>query len=734
MEEDRVSHALIVLLIRHSNQFGSAAFEAAVAGVSEATTETFTVLHRLTGHELDVNSVEWSHDGNFLASCSLDGIVQIWDVGGSFAMLRRLETDPRKPLKGLVWDPLGQYLGAQSNDGTLFIWRCSDWKLEATISSPYAEASESFTYFSRPSWSPDGRVLCLPDAVNESDTVALLIERSQWTTEQSLVGHNSSIQVSKFSPRIFRNRDGANFLIVALGSQDGVVSLWSSINSKPLIVLSGLFEHAVMDLVWSDSGEHLFVANYDGTLARLTLTGEMIEGEALPREEQHQMISKLEKQQPGALALPTSLNQIAIRDRLDRLMNQSTETTFANPPPAEANNPKILDPPLGSLVSSQISNSTNQPNASPAQVESRLKSGKRRITPQLLQPANLAGAKPDATNHHRSEAYTVLIGKSARKSWLKSSTAKTLTFTIPITCGEDELFDRSGESIEICNTVSKDSSYSKVSRIEGVRVIWEERLEGAVLLSAFCPKFGLICALNTLRLAFISPAGRRILPPVLLSAGVTQLVLVEDICAAVLENGLFYIWQLPNFTCLVNDELPPQGLGGELSHLQLRILSSSPSSSGQKDIILEFNFSDTNTKLIYSHARKLFFAAEGPRATDLIIQSIWGDHEPASIDHQLISRILSLDTAELRSRSLAHIEAQIAARQLSGNMAEMISWLCAYAQRLAAEENWLKAREMVDQLPQLGVDVEEMRKTLAAYFVTSPSAMIRRLADELFVQ
>ncbi len=162
--------------------------------------EGYTVAHRLLGHESDVNGVEWSPDGRFLASSSLDGTVCIWQVQRGFALLKRIESDPRKPLKGLLWDPLGHFLGAQSNDGHVYIWRTSDWRLDAIISSPYGDVFESYTYFSRPSWSPDGQSICLPDALNASESVAILIERTGWMTRHNLVGHSSSVQVAVSLP------------------------------------------------------------------------------------------------------------------------------------------------------------------------------------------------------------------------------------------------------------------------------------------------------------------------------------------------------------------------------------------------------------------------------------------------------------------------------------------------------------------------------------------------------
>lgn len=427
-------------------------------------------------------------DGHYLASCGLDGRVFVWDVTNGYALLRRLETEPRKPLKGLIWDPLGQYLAAQSNDGTLFVWRCLDWKLETFISSPYLqdEPAESYTYFSRPSWSPDGRVICLPDTLNETDTVAILVERSDWRCEQSLVGHKSAVQSASFSPCLYKaiNNIGTH-LLVALGAQDGTISIWSSEGERPLAVLAGTFEHAVMDLAWTPDGLGVYAASYDGTIACIRMDSTLI-GEPVSPSEQEALLRKLEESQRSrVLTLPTSLNQVALLDRLNAPIPETNLDHVNNLPP---------------IVS-----------------ETRLKNGKRRITPQLLQPSNVP---PSAS----TESYTMIIGKPARKAWLKAIPPKR-PLNLP--------------SFEITNITG---SGCKVIRIHEQKVLWEERFETTFTAAAVSNEGTLFLALSSCRLMILSGAGRRLFPPILLSSMVTQLAITEDLCAALLDNGLFYTW------------------------------------------------------------------------------------------------------------------------------------------------------------------------------------------------
>ena len=62
----------------------------------------------------------------FLASCSLDTDVVIWDVveGQVVAVL----TAHSSFVKGVAWDPVGSYLATIGEDFTVRIWSTLNWR------------------------------------------------------------------------------------------------------------------------------------------------------------------------------------------------------------------------------------------------------------------------------------------------------------------------------------------------------------------------------------------------------------------------------------------------------------------------------------------------------------------------------------------------------------------------------------------------------------------------------
>lgn len=51
-------------------------------------------------------------------------------------------------VKGVCWDPVGEFLATQSDDRSVKIWRTSDWSLEAEVTKPF-EDSPGSTFFRR---------------------------------------------------------------------------------------------------------------------------------------------------------------------------------------------------------------------------------------------------------------------------------------------------------------------------------------------------------------------------------------------------------------------------------------------------------------------------------------------------------------------------------------------------------------------------------------------------------
>lgn len=108
--------------------------------------------------------VAWSPDDALLASVGFDNVVLVWS-GHTFGKLCTVPaTCPKSAaivtisyppelvrkldahagfVKGVVFDPVGQYLATQADDNSLKIWRTDDWQLERDITEPFEDAPKA---------------------------------------------------------------------------------------------------------------------------------------------------------------------------------------------------------------------------------------------------------------------------------------------------------------------------------------------------------------------------------------------------------------------------------------------------------------------------------------------------------------------------------------------------------------------------------------------------------------
>jgi len=116
-----------------------------VWGSDEVNVEGWKPLKRLPGHESDITDLAWAPGDRYLSSVGLDSKVLIW-CGFTLERLHTLDLH-RGFVKGVCWDPVGEFLATASDDRSVKIWRTQDWMLEAEVEKPF-EASPG-TFFRR---------------------------------------------------------------------------------------------------------------------------------------------------------------------------------------------------------------------------------------------------------------------------------------------------------------------------------------------------------------------------------------------------------------------------------------------------------------------------------------------------------------------------------------------------------------------------------------------------------
>ncbi|PAN10984.1 hypothetical protein PAHAL_2G131100 [Panicum hallii] len=274
-----------VILI-HERKAGSGTAE--FGSGEPADLENWKVVMTLRGHTADVVDLNWSPDDSTLASGSLDNTVHIWNMtnGMCTAVLRGHSS----LVKGVTWDPIGSFLASQSDDKTVVIWRTSDWSLAHKTEGHWTKSLGS-TFFRRLSWSPCGHFITTTHGFQKPRHSAPVLERGEWSATFDFLGHNAPIVVVKFNNSMFRKNcsngqdtnavsagwaNGASktstkeqqpYNIIAIGSQDRTITVWTTASARPLFVAKHFFSQSVVDLSWSPDGYSLFACSLDGSVA-----------------------------------------------------------------------------------------------------------------------------------------------------------------------------------------------------------------------------------------------------------------------------------------------------------------------------------------------------------------------------------------------------------------------------------------------------------------------------------
>ncbi|KFO93710.1 Protein HIRA, partial [Buceros rhinoceros silvestris] len=344
----------------------------------------------LRSHSGDVMDVAWSPHDAWLASCSVDNTVVIWNAVKFPEILATLKGHSGL-VKGLTWDPVGKYIASQADDRSLKVWRTMDWQLETSITKPFDECGGT-THVLRLSWSPDGHYLVSAHAMNNSGPTAQIIERDGWKTNMDFVGHRKAVTVVKFNPKIFKKKqkNGSStksscpYCCCAVGSKDRSLSVWLTCLKRPLVVIHELFDKSIMDISWTLNGLGILVCSMDGSVAFLDFSQDEL-GDPLSEEEK----SNIHQSTYGkSLAIMTEAQlSTTIIENPEMLKyqqrQQQQQVEQKNASVRESSGNAAAAPKVASMVNGESLEDIRK-NLLKKQVETRTADGRRRITPLCI--------------------------------------------------------------------------------------------------------------------------------------------------------------------------------------------------------------------------------------------------------------------------------------------------------------------------------------------------------------
>jgi WD40 repeat protein/class 3 adenylate cyclase len=170
-----------------------------------------------SGHTDYIFGLDFSPDGDRIATGGDDGKAIVWDLASGKALLTL--TGQEGPVRGVAFSPDGARLATASLDGTACIWDAATGQLLQTLSGHAG-------YVVDVRFSPDGKRLL----TGSNDTTAKVWDVQTGEQLLTLKGHNSTIFGLDFSP------DGTR---IATGSADGTAKVWDASTGQALLTLPG---------------------------------------------------------------------------------------------------------------------------------------------------------------------------------------------------------------------------------------------------------------------------------------------------------------------------------------------------------------------------------------------------------------------------------------------------------------------------------------------------------------
>lgn len=355
-------------------------------GTNVTIVEHWRSVATLRGHTEDVLDLAWSPQDVWLASCSVDNTIIIWNAQNFPEQVVALKGHCSM-VKGVTWDPVGKYLASQSDDKTLKVWRTSDWKEETSVSSCF-KACGGTTHVLRLNWSPDGNHIVSAHAMNNTGPTAQIITRSSWATSLDFVGHRKAIIVVRFSPKVFSKPVNNSsdtikqYLCCAIGSKDRSLSIWLTSLTRPRLVMHEMFEKSIMDISWSRSGLELMCCSIDGSVAYMGFDESEI-GTPMSKQAQQALLEKTYGKSVLAAKTPNSQCQIVESAAILNLQQQQEREQRLDH--EKDLNTSVTSTPSKSS-SSFLTNGDMPFKPRDKQIETRTSDGRRRITPIFLAP------------------------------------------------------------------------------------------------------------------------------------------------------------------------------------------------------------------------------------------------------------------------------------------------------------------------------------------------------------
>jgi len=208
----------------------------------------------LSGNTDDVTGVAWYPDSQKIASCSISGTICVWDIKNASLLWSHRVSIGAVSIS---IDPLSKFVAVQLMNGKIAVFD-THGRFIKEIGEEFSGSEQAMV--SRICWTPDGSFVGTTSGWSEK-FVSPFFQRESFNFAFMIEGHVAPTSCISASPLLYRNSKGSYSSLIACADKNGVVSCWmAGSETGPLFILSGISKSIINDISWSSDGKWIAFA------------------------------------------------------------------------------------------------------------------------------------------------------------------------------------------------------------------------------------------------------------------------------------------------------------------------------------------------------------------------------------------------------------------------------------------------------------------------------------------
>lgn len=262
----------------------------------------FPVTNLSANEQLEIYSLDWSPDSQYLVIGYMNTYIKIIDINESQQPYCVVKKNHNDVVQGCVWDPLNELIISMGADRAICIYKpkytnskLTDLKLVNRIVKGELDTSGKqenifaqvdFNFFRKLQFSPDGSLLVLPYGIYKNTNGEELNCCHIFHRANLLRGLNKPIAIIpnlkkrclcvSFNPNLYKNDSslersvlGLEYKMIFAIATDDEIMIYDTNKLECLMIIKNLHYYPIYSMSWNSEGNKIIISSKDGFLSTI---------------------------------------------------------------------------------------------------------------------------------------------------------------------------------------------------------------------------------------------------------------------------------------------------------------------------------------------------------------------------------------------------------------------------------------------------------------------------------